>query len=670
MMQFINPAVLYGLVAVAVPVIIHLINIQRYKKVYFTQTKLIATLQEQNKKRSDLRHWLILLMRMLVIAMLVMAFAGPFLPGGQAGGDPASRVSVYLDNSYSMQAEPSGSILLNEAKNKAVALAESYDPSTKFQLLTNDMSGAQQRFISRDQLISQVEETTLSPRFRSLSEILDRQHELIHNTDSDQGDVFWISDFQQQNFDLTASLLDSSLSYYSLPVGAAETPNAFIDSLWFDSPVLFVDQSAELNLRLKKHGEINTLPVKLFVNGQQRMALNADYQGQDQKDITFTLDIKTAGLHACRIEITDQSLDFDNTFFFSFYVPEEIRLLVIGNQKNDNPYLSAYFKTDTLVNVDFVNYQQIDYQSFSAYNAVILDQLSSIPTGLKESLQNFVSTGKSLIVFPSLDSDRESYNNFLNFTGMQMNEKRNKKRRVEGIQWESDFFDGIFITQPENPDYPVVFEDYALTYKMRGTVEELIQIEDGSPFLLRAPYEQGRVYFFSVASNEESSNFVAHALFSVLYKMIFEGVETEQLYFNLGEQNQYKNNSITLHQDEVPVLKEQNGNGEFIPEIISRDQGVRFLASSQQQRSGFWDLVVRDTVHDILAYNYDGRESDTRLLNMDQMPGAIRIIEQSADQMAVDMKSEREGRQLWPWFLMAALLFLLLEVVLLRIWKL
>ncbi|MFW6226752.1 MAG: BatA domain-containing protein, partial [Bacteroidota bacterium] len=117
-MQFLFPNILYGLFAVSIPVIIHLLNFQKYKKVYFTQTELVADLKQQTKRQSTLRHWIILLMRMLAVGMLVLAFANPFIAGHDKASGIAERyISVYLDNSFSMQAEQAEGSLLNEGKN-------------------------------------------------------------------------------------------------------------------------------------------------------------------------------------------------------------------------------------------------------------------------------------------------------------------------------------------------------------------------------------------------------------------------------------------------------------------------------------------------------------------------------------------------------------------------
>ena len=673
-MQFLFPNILYGLFAVSIPLIIHLLNFQKYKKIYFTQTNLIANLKQQTRKQSTLRHWLILLLRMLAIAMLVIAFANPYIAKDKPLSSSGKYVSIYLDNSYSMQAETSGGNLLDEAKSKARALAEGYEPSTKFQLLTNEMQGKQQRWLTREQLHAKIDEVDFAPRFRQMSEIVNRQHQLIRQNETNTGNIYLISDFQEVSYDLDQETLDSNFSYNYIPVQSFNTPNAHIDSVWFSSPALFLEQNAELNIRLKQQGDISSVPVKLFVDDKQRVAANAEFDGQNMKTVTLNLNIRQTGLHKGRFEISDNSIDFDNNFYFRYYVPEEVKALVLSEDEKRNKYLSALFENDSLVKPDFRSYRNIDYQNLSSYSAVILDQLESIPSGLRLALSDYVRQGKSLVIFPGMDADKESYNEMLaGYQGIRVGEAReDKDNRVSSIEWDSDFFEGIFQDRPENPDYPTVFKDVELSFNVSSLAGPLIMQSDGNPFLMRSREGKGFVYIFAVAANEKSSNFVTHPLFAVLYKMVFDGIHTGKLYYILGDNEVYSNSRLELSNEEVPVLLNRKNQKEIIPQVLQRKDELK-LKFSSATNSGLWDLKLKEEEkqRDVVAFNYDSRESDIQLTDIEnERPGDISLLNHTAEKLTTDVKRKREGNQLWSWFLIAALFFLLIEVILLRIWKL
>ncbi|MCF0211329.1 MAG: BatA domain-containing protein, partial [Bacteroidales bacterium] len=139
-----QPLFLIALVAIALPIAVHLFNFRRYKKVYFSNVEYLHELQTETKKQSKLREYLILATRILSIVFLVLAFCQPVIPNKESpikGG--GSVVSVYVDNSFSMENSGNDGSLIESAKQKAREIAAAYQPSDQFQLLTNDMEGSQ-----------------------------------------------------------------------------------------------------------------------------------------------------------------------------------------------------------------------------------------------------------------------------------------------------------------------------------------------------------------------------------------------------------------------------------------------------------------------------------------------------------------------------------------------
>ena len=78
-MQFIYPQILWALLALAIPVIIHLFHFRRFKKVYFTNVKFLKEIKEEKSTRNKLRNLLVLICRLLAYAFIIFAFAQPFI---------------------------------------------------------------------------------------------------------------------------------------------------------------------------------------------------------------------------------------------------------------------------------------------------------------------------------------------------------------------------------------------------------------------------------------------------------------------------------------------------------------------------------------------------------------------------------------------------------------
>src|SRR5665213_2050642 len=179
-MHFLYPAFLFGLSTLAIPVLIHLFNFRRYQKVYFSNVQFLKDIRERQSHRRNLKERLILAARMLALTFLVLAFAKPYIPGqNAANAGKRQAVSIFVDNSYSMQTLNKEGSLLDEAKRRAKEIASAYNINDSFQLLTQDFEGKDQRLLSRDEFNDAVDAVKLSPQSRSLQQIINRQQSLL-----------------------------------------------------------------------------------------------------------------------------------------------------------------------------------------------------------------------------------------------------------------------------------------------------------------------------------------------------------------------------------------------------------------------------------------------------------------------------------------------------------
>src|SRR5690606_457095 len=118
-MQFLYPAFLWALTALAIPIILHLFYFRRYKKIYFSNLRFLREVKEETSARNRLRNLLILLSRLLAFACLILAFAQPIIPVSQALKSGIRNVSIFLDNSFSMQSFGEALSLFDLGRQKA-----------------------------------------------------------------------------------------------------------------------------------------------------------------------------------------------------------------------------------------------------------------------------------------------------------------------------------------------------------------------------------------------------------------------------------------------------------------------------------------------------------------------------------------------------------------------
>ncbi|HZG01128.1 MAG TPA: BatA domain-containing protein, partial [Chitinophagales bacterium] len=128
-LTFAYPAFLWALAALAIPVIIHLFSFRRYKTVFFPNVAFLREVKQQTDSRTRVKHWLVLLSRVLLLAFLVLAFAQPSVRKDNAAVRTGkSAVSIYVDNSFSMQQTDAEQTLLERARKRAYDVLDAYGP--------------------------------------------------------------------------------------------------------------------------------------------------------------------------------------------------------------------------------------------------------------------------------------------------------------------------------------------------------------------------------------------------------------------------------------------------------------------------------------------------------------------------------------------------------------
>ena len=142
---FKHPEYLYFLCAIVIPIIIHLFSFRKYKKIYYHNIHLIKSIQiEQNSTKSKLKELLILASRIGFIIFLVLTFAQPYIPNKDANKESANKaIALYIDNSFSTQAESANGIVLEYEKIKANQIIEAYPANTPFYLFTNALNSTE-----------------------------------------------------------------------------------------------------------------------------------------------------------------------------------------------------------------------------------------------------------------------------------------------------------------------------------------------------------------------------------------------------------------------------------------------------------------------------------------------------------------------------------------------
>ncbi|MEM9258837.1 MAG: BatA domain-containing protein, partial [Bacteroidota bacterium] len=312
-MQFLYPAFLWALAALAIPIIIHLFYFRRFKKVAFSNVKFLKEVKEETSMRSRLRNLLVLIARCLALAALIFAFAQPFIPSANEVLKGRKAVSLFVDNSFSMGAESDSAPLLQIAKDRARDIVNAYGVEDRFQILDNDFSGRNQRLVGQEEALELIDGVKQSPASRRLSIVTARQRSALNTEQIDNQISYLVSDFQRNISDLSPTQLDTSVQHYLVPLNAVRERNVGIDSVWFEAPVPQLNQNNLLLVRVRNYGVEDLDNVRLSLNyrghnkpGAEMSKLLAD------EDLAA---LQRASILSARKLIEDQKKDASLTAF-------------------------------------------------------------------------------------------------------------------------------------------------------------------------------------------------------------------------------------------------------------------------------------------------------------------------------------------------------------------
>jgi hypothetical protein len=680
-MQFLYPGFLAALGFLAVPIIVHLFNFVRYKKIYFSNVHFLKEVKEETQSRSRLKHLLILAARLLAVFFLVFAFAQPFIPAENAIVKEGTKaVSIYIDNSFSMATIGKNGTLLDEAKKDALDIVKAFEPTDKFQLLTNDFLGKHQHWVNKKVFNEMLDEVKIAPSVRKIEEIVARQKDLLSTANESVKLSYIISDFQQSGFNMAKLKGDSTVSCQLIRLEGNKTPNVYIDSCWFANPARQFNQAELLFVKIVNTGaaDLENVPVKLMINGVQRAVASANIKAESSVQIEMAFTNKESGIINGQIQINDYPLTYDNDYFFSYQVSKKIKLLIV-NQKEENTYLNKLFVSDPLFEVVQNTPKNIDYGSLGNYNLLILANLDEISSGFIDELKLNIQKGLNVLVFPGVKIKLDDYNNLLGNFSSALLPIDTVSVKVGKINFKHPIYTGVFEEskmKKENVNYPLILKHYPIKTNNKGNQESLISLINGDEFLLQFSNKLGKLYFCVSPLDETYTSFPRHAVFvPTLYKIAIASSFAEPLFYTIGNiQNiELKNNN--LQTDPVYRIQALDGKSDFIAQ--TKSNGFSTMVDVEKQIKIAGNYWLKSNTNDTLkglSFNFNRLESSTDYYTVDELEKSIeqyklnnfKVIEKGAKNMAATMMNMSKGTQLWKWCVIFALLCLGLEIALIK----
>ncbi len=640
-MQFKHPEILYALLLLLIPIIVHLFQLRRFQKVEFTNVKFLKNVELQTRKSSQIKKWLTLLTRLLIVACAVIAFAQPYISNSNSF-NTKNEIVVYLDNSHSMQAKGVNGSLLNEAIQDIIG---SIDENEEITLYTN-------KDVYRNTTLKAIKNELIQMQYSSNQLSYEAAYlkgkQYFSKAGNSIKNLILLSDFQQKDDQLNFQK-DSLINLKLVQPKAVNKSNISIDSIYIETKA----NNKELNVLLSAYDNVpENVSISLY-NNDNLLAKTAVDLNAERPSAMFTL--PNNDLFNGKLVIDDPGLEYDNVFYFNLNKQPKIKVLTINN--TSDIFLRKLY-TDDEFEYSSYDLEALNYNLINSQNFIILNELNSIPNTLQTALNTFSNNGGSILIIPSNDISFNSYNQlFTNFKISKYDSIISAEKRITTINYDHPLLAEAFYKRVSNFQYPKV----NAYYRFEANTNNILSYEDNSAFLTG----NRDIYAFSSALNDTNSNFKGSPLIvPVLYNIAKQSIKLSQLYYHIDRLNTISIETV-LGSDEILTLV--NDENSIIPQQQTYSNKVDITTEEYPTQAGI--LEVRNSNESLQNLSFNFNRNESQLSYYDLESNTDYSTNTNLASAIDDIKSNTNVNELWKWFVIFALAFLIIEMLILKYLK-
>ena len=636
-MQFKHPELLYFLFLLIIPILVHLFQLRKFKTEYFTNVKFLKELSVQTRKSSKIKKYLLLASRLLLLLFLILAFAQPFFKAKDSK-NASNELYIILDNSFSMQAKGKKGELLKRAVQD---LLEHTPETANFSLIT-----CSDNFWNTD--IKSIQKELQNLKYSATPFQLDnllakiKAHKTAYNKD-----IVVITDAVGLQPNQVKGINEDENLYFIIPK-AEKKENISVDSVYVNQ---VLDNFYEIGVKLDSYGnDSKDVPIALYNNKKLIAKTLVDFDTKT-KNINFT--IPKENFHGY-VSIDDNGLEYDNNYYFSISKPEKNKVISIGDAEKSG-FLSRIYTSDEF---DYSNFsiQSLDYNSIDKQDAIVLNELKEIPQALQTTLKSFVEKGGNVILIPNSESTISNLNEFLsNFGAVKFNSLVKTEKTITKINFSHPLFSSVFEKKIDNFQYPTT----KTSFEINSAAPMVLGYNDQSPFLSAIQNGVSSVYIFVAPMNKINSNFQNSPLIvPTFYNMAQNSQKTGINALTIGNNNPFIVETL-LSKDEIVSVK--NENESFIPVQQILNNKVKLTLNDNPQEAGNYSVYNNQKPVENISFNYNRSESNLENTNSDVAQDFKEIS--AVDSIFDTLQTNRSDNQIWKWFVILALLFITLELL-------
>ena len=641
-MQFKHPEILYALFLLILPIIVHLFQLRRFEKVAFTNVQFLKKIALQTRKSSKLKKFLVLLTRLFLFTALIIAFAQPYF--SKVTKNVEQHTFIYLDNSLSMQAKGTQGELLKRAVQD---LVETNQSTNNLNLFTNDNA-----WYDLKNILLSLE---YYPVKQELTNVLFKIKNKLKTKNNSNNPIVLISDFQKINTTNFVSK-DSLINYTIIQTTPVSKSNISLDS------IVISNQNSEtitLKIRVKSYNaDAKNVPISLYNDNLLIGKSTVNILANSSSEAEFTIP-STNNING-KVTTIDSNLPFDNELFFTINQSDKINVLAIGE---NSTFLSKIY-TENEYNFVESKLNETDYNILSNQNLVVLNEIENIPNSLSAAIVEAVSSGTNLVIIPNKNSAISSYNSLFRDLNLgEISARNNSKLAITDISFTHPFLQNVFEKEIENFQYPTVNSSFLTNLRNSSSI---LKFENEKAFVSEIKTTNSTVYWLASAINSENSNFKNSPLIvPIFYNFGKYSYKNAQLNYTIGATNEIE---IKASLQKDAILEISDGQTRFIPLQQVGNTSVKITTTDQPLNSGLYTIDKAGEALQHIGYNYNREESNLDYENFTENNSNTNYYT-SVKEAFTTLNDTYKTNSYWQLFLVLAILFLMIEILLLKFFK-
>lgn len=691
-MVFLNPAVLIGLLAASIPILIHLLNLRKLKKIEFSTLTFLKELQKNKIRKVKLKQWLLLLLRVLIILFVVLAFARPTLEGVAIGGttSAAKTTAIFiLDDTYSMSVVDQNGSYFNQAKQTIKNLLKNFQEGDEVGLIlvsdnSSDMYNLTSNFSEFEKLLETVNISYASGM--NHNGIL-KAAEIISQSKNFNKEIYILSDFQSGRLaddnmisDLS-QLLDKNTRLYAINYSGKNVYNLSLDKMEVNTAIFEKEKPISFGITVTNHSSriVNNTVLSLFLNNERAAQKSISLNPGESKIIEIEAIANLTGFIDVISELEDDDINYDNKRFISIYLPDKIPTLISYDQLGDINFINIALSTGNVSDnykIDLKPTNQLLSTRLEDYSVLFI--VGESFNTVFERIRYFAEQGGGVVLFPSSKINLDEFNNLLTNLGLPnaegqigLPDKTENPSMFQDTDFEHPLFKNIFQThEKKRIESPEIYSYYKILNRAAG--RNIISLTDGSTFLSEYRSGKGKILLFNSPPILSWNSFPLKGLFPAL-------INKSVLYLSTQEpdtKEYFAGEPITVNikNARLPQLKIvlPDGTEDFV-NLTGEERGD-FINYSNTKLAGNYEVFSGDQILEDISVNTDPSESVTEYLSESDLKaymesinfeGSFIIINKNEDPAEVILQT-RFGSELWKYFLLIAILLALIEMTIAR----